>query len=136
MSYLKKDLDFGISNEGKIINILKEKFDKDLEKIKNNIFVFDFSSDKCYVELKTRRNSKDKYPDTMIGYNKIAYAINTDKPVYFCFHFTDGLYYYEFDKEDLNNGNIKVKRGGRKDRGRYDYKDYGFIKTEILKLIC
>lgn len=136
MSYLKKDLDFGISNEEKIISIIKEKFDKNLEKIKNNLFVFDFSSDKCYVELKTRRNIKDKYPDTMIGYNKIVYAMQTDRPVYFCFQFEDGLYYYEFNKEDLNNNNIIVKKGGRKDRGRYEYKDYAFIKTNLLKLIC
>jgi hypothetical protein len=136
MSYIKKDLDFGISNEEKIINILKEKFDKNLEKIKNNLFVFDFSSDKCYVELKTRRNKKDKYPDTMIGYNKIVYAMQTDRPVYFCFSFYDGLYYYEFNKEDLNNDNIIIKKGGRCDRGRYEYKDYAFIKTNILKLIC
>ena len=57
------------------------------------------------------------------------------RPVYFCFNFEDGLYYWKYNKEDLENGNVVIRKGGRNDRGIDETKDYGYIKTEILKKV-
>lgn len=94
--------------------------------------VFDIKNSKITGELKTRRISKDRYPDTMIGYNKILRASYdmTDTKYRFYFIFTDGLYFWDF-KED----NYSIRRGGRNDRGKDEFKDYAYIKKEDLILI-
>jgi len=50
--------------------------------------------------LKTRTNTYDKYPTTIIGYNKVEEgfkSIKDGKTVYFLFGFTDGLYEWELN---------------------------------------
>ena len=71
----------------------------------------------------------------MVGKNKLDYAEKADRPVYFCFSFTDGLYFWKYNKEDIDKGNVEIRIGGRNDRGRQEYKDYAFIKTNILEKI-
>ena len=44
------------------------------------------------------------------------------------FKFTDGLYYYEYNKSD----NLEYGMGGRKDRGRNEIKDYCYIPIKYL----
>ena len=133
MNSLKKDdLYFGLDKERENLDIIKECFDKGLKKVKDNYFCFDFSCESCYVELKSRRCNHDKYPDTMIGKNKLDYASHTKRPVYFVFGFEDGLYYWKYNTDDLTNGNVEIRKGGRTDRGIDETKDYGFIKTNCL----
>ena len=67
----------------------------------------------------------------MIGYNKIKKALELNEDVYFIFNFTDGIYYYKFDRDK----ELEVKQGGRFDRGRPEIKDYCFIPIEILQKI-
>jgi hypothetical protein len=65
----------------------------------------------------------------MIGYNKIELATKiTDKDVYFIFEFIDGSFYYKFNKDDEHI----IKKGGRSDRGRFEYKLYCFILIDKL----
>ena len=130
-----KDRQFGRENEDKLLNTFQEKFACKLNKAIDRYSIFDYSSDDCFVELKTRKNTKDKYKDTMVGNNKIINAEKINKPVYFCFSFTDGLYYWKYNKDDLKNGNVEIRQGGRCDRGRDEYKDYAFIKTNLLEKI-
>lgn len=133
MENIKKvDIDFGVKKETDNLEIIKSVFDNSLKKIKDNYFCFDFSCDSCYVELKSRRCDHNKYKDTMIGKNKLDYAKYSKKSVYFVFGFNDGLYYWRYNEDDLKNGNVEIRKGGRTDRGRDEIKDYGFIKTEIL----
>jgi len=129
---LKKDINFGDKKENEILEILRLNFDNTLKKT-SNFFIFDFKSDNIYIELKSRRISKNKFNDTMIGKNKLDYAKESDKIIYFVFYFTDGLYYWKYNKEDIDNNNITFREGGRKDRGCDELKNYGFIKTNILK---
>jgi len=129
------DLNFGIKKEFDNFKLIQDKFSNNLEMTSNKYFVFDYVCDECYVELKSRRNTHNKYPDTMVGKNKIDYAEKSDRPVYFCFGFTDGLYFWKYNKEDIENGNVEFRVGGRSDRGRYEYKDYAYIKTHILEKI-
>ena len=129
------DIEFGLNKEDEYYNILKEYFDDTLEKVNNKFNLFDFIGKDCYIELKSRRNTHNKYPDTMIGYNKVEFAKSTYKSVIFCFSFTDGLYYYKFDKEDLINNNLRIDEGGRCDRGRNECKQYCYIPIKLLKLL-
>ena len=136
MNIIKKnDLKFGNLKEIEELGKIRNKFHQSLKKVENNYFVFDYLCDNCYVELKSRRNTHDKYPDTMVGKNKIDYAEKSDRPVYFCFSFTDGLYFWKHNKEDFENGNVEYRIGGRNDRGKEEYKNYAFIKTKILEKI-
>jgi len=128
------DLNYGVKKEIELLEIFRNKFSKNLQ-LTNDYFVFDYECEECFVELKTRRNTKDKYPDTMVGKNKLDYAEHANKAVYFCFEFTDGLYYWKFNPDDIENGNVQFRVGGRCDRGRCEYKDYAYIKTSILQKI-
>ena len=128
------DLSFGLKKEISEIEKIRNRFSNSL-KPTNNYFVFDYVSPECYVELKSRRNKLNTYPDTMVGKNKMDYAETADRPVYFVFSFIDGMYFWKYNKEDITNGNVRFSVGGRCDRGRAEYKDYAYISTNILELI-
>lgn len=134
MNMLIKEVDekFGFIKEDEYYNILKSFFDNTLQKVDNRYNLFDFIGEKCYIELKSRRNTHNKYPDTMIGCNKIEFAMNTDKTIIFCFLFTDGLFYYIFNKDDIINKKLNFRTGGRCDRNVNEYKDYCYIPISLL----
>ena len=91
---IDEDIKFGLDLEYEHYELLKNKFDKSLEKNTYKYALFDYIGDKCFIELKSRRNASTKYKDTMIGCNKLLLARNCAKEVYFVFAFTDGLFYY------------------------------------------
>jgi hypothetical protein len=114
---------FGQEKEEKYIDTFREKFDSKLEKTVQRFSPFDFVSEKTYVELKSRRCCYKKYPDTMVGKNKFDYADKLEgKDIFFCFGFTDGLYYWKYDKEQL--GLISFKN--------YGTKEYAYIPINML----
>jgi hypothetical protein len=123
----KNDINFGDEKEKELLEIIKRNLDNDLQKIEYRYSVFDFSSNNSFVELKSRRGELNKYPDTMIGLNKIKKASRTSLPVYFVFYFTDGLYYWKYKE-----GEYEIRDGGRVDRGRPEIKKYCFIKNDNL----
>ena len=93
---------------------------------------FDFrDGSKIFYEVKTRNVKHDKYPTTMVGQNKIEAANLSDRDVYFIFGFTDGNYYFKYNR-NVDNG-LTVSIGGRNDRGREEYKPYCWIP--IIKLV-
>jgi len=120
---LNNNINFGSEKEIECFEIIKRNLDPDLKKIEYRYSVFDFSSKQTYVELKSRRFEKNKYPDTMVGMNKIEKAKRTSLSVYFVFCFTDGVYYWKFKE-----GEFEVRDGGREPYIR----KYGFIKTDNL----
>lgn len=122
-----KDFKFGLKQEDLLFDTIK-RLDSDLVKTGARA-IFDYESEKTLVELKSRNNTYNKYPTTMVGYNKIQYANKLNKDTYFCFNFTDGLYYYKYNKNDK----LDFGRGGRCDRGREEYKDYCYIPIEYLR---
>jgi hypothetical protein len=133
MSYYNKfnnDYEKGISNEDRVIEFLnKDNTDKFCKCSKN--YEFDFMNTQYTIELKSRRNNYSKYPSTMCGYNKLLIAEdNPDNTYKFLFLFTDGLYEWEYNKDEFT-----VKKGGRKDRGKCEYKDYAYINISKLKLL-
>jgi hypothetical protein len=125
----KDDFIFGLAQEDVLLEVIKKKFGNDIIKTKERS-IFDYESDNVLVELKSRRVKKDTYPDTMIGINKIDFASKSDKEVYFAFQFTDNLYYWKYDKDELLN----FRGGGRSDRGKNEYKPYCYIPVNLLSL--
>ena len=133
----QRDLKFGAKNEDIVLDTLRTHFDCRLKKTKNCNDIFDY----CYckkgrsikIELKTRRNAKDQYPTTMVGHNKVIGGkklMEEGYEIYFVFKFTDGLYYYQLNEN--SDDECTVSKGGRRDRGRIEMKDYYFIPVELL----
>ena len=129
----KKDLDlvFGEKNEVELFDVFKRHIDNRFSKT-GKFSEMDFVSPTSYLELKSRNCKFTDYEEIMIGENKIRFAENTEKNVYLAWKFTDGLYFYRFCRDDITNGKISFRLGGRNDRGRDERKTTAFIKRELL----
>jgi hypothetical protein len=118
------DYKFGIDSEKELLPILKEHFKSDLLKDPFKCSIFDFHNGNrtMYLELKSRRFNKDKYNSTIIGVNKIEHIKKENKintKYYFCFRFTDGLFYIEYDDELFNTftqSELYLKHRGYKEK--------------------
>tara|TARA_R110000823_G_scaffold285392_1_gene403837 strand:- start:857 stop:1282 length:426 start_codon:yes stop_codon:yes gene_type:complete len=132
MNKWKADKILGNRGERLVIEYLNnlERFKDDQFKVFQYQYnTFDLRNSEIVVEVKCRRVSKNQYPTTMIGMNKIKEAsmnphINFD----FFFVFTDGLYKWTFCN------NYEVDKGGRVDRGYNEIKDYAYIPVQDLEL--
>ena len=134
---LKKDLDYGEKKEDEVRERLEKHFACELIKThKTHLFDYVSLDKRLFIELKSRKNTKNKYPTTMIGYNKVKYAldkISEGYSVVFAFCFTDQLCYYTFTevKEEWK------ARGGRSDRGRCEINDYYYIPvSELISVVA
>jgi len=116
---LVNDLNFGMTNEMKVYGIIKKFWEgkeiKNTKEIYNDKYCkWDFESDDGIKwELKSRRNTKTKYPTTIIPEHKI---IEGDKDYYFVFYFTDCCSYIKYEKELFNTFKTKMvsvfRKGG------------------------
>ncbi len=118
------DYDFGIQNEV----LLKESIEAVTGPLNHlgKWSLFDYSNSQCFVELKSRNCKKDTYPTTMVGLNKVK-KCNELFDYYFFFKFQDGLFYWKYKPNTF-----EVRKGGRCDRGRPEFKDYLFIPVSEL----
>jgi len=91
---------FGIDNEKKFFPYIRKHIADNLQKSTDRYDTFDFYNSDTLVELKSRTCRSDRYPTTMVGFNKVERALNEEKKCFFVFAFTDGLYSWEFDKDD------------------------------------
>ena len=138
MKFFKNDYNLGLKSEIETLPILRNFFKDDIRKTSGKFNEFDFVGDNTFYELKTRTNNYNKYPTTIIGFNKIksidGKSTNKDTKFYFVFKFIDGIYYYEYNINDK----FEVKKGGRNDRFDYkgnrinEYKDYYYIPIDKL----
>jgi hypothetical protein len=85
---------FGADQEKKVLPIVNEYFDRDIQPFKNRYSKYDFFDDEYVYELKSRCNCKNKFPTTMITMNKLV----DDKKLILLFNFEDCLTYIEYDK--------------------------------------
>ena len=131
MSKKYSDLVFGKLKEVEIKEILEQYFNTKLN-TSSKYNLIDFYNDDIYIELKSRRNTYQKYNTTIIGSNKIDYVKTLNKKCYFVFYHLDGLYYIEysniFDSFDLCEEYIY--RDGKK-----ELKTNYHIPIECLKRI-
>jgi hypothetical protein len=133
-SIQKQDLKFGDNKELKLLPLLNKYYKLDLKKTQT-FYEFDYIDyDKgVLIELKSRRNTRDKYPDTMVGYNKIKKGmikLTQGYKIYFVFGFTDYVCCFELTKDTLKD--LDIRDGGRSDRGKVEVKKYAYIKTKQL----
>jgi hypothetical protein len=128
-----KDYREGRSKEVEILETLRRFFKDDtIRPTRNRFDVFDYVGDFKFIELKTRRNKMNAYPTTMVGANKLKVAATAVDDIYFCFQFTDGLYYWKYNEND----DVVVANGGRCDRGFEEIKPYAFIPIEkLIKIV-
>ena len=89
------DLDFGKLKEIEIKQILEQYFNTTLQTT-SKYNLIDFYNDDIYIELKSRRNTYNKFNTTIIGSNKIDYVKTLNKKCYFVFNYLDGLYFIEY----------------------------------------
>lgn len=121
----KKDLEFGLSKEEVVRQLLKKYFtdEEDILNTKdlyNDIYCkYDFEGItlKTKYELKSRTNRKYQYPTTIIPVHKITTeTINTG--LYFVFNFTDKCCIIKYDEQVFKKFNTKMFKIVRE--GRYD----------------
>ena len=127
--FRESDYNTGSMHEKVMLPKLIEYFNDATLQLTHKTCIFDFKGDNKFIELKKRTFNSDKYPDTMIGINKIAYCKNKDTDYYFVFSFTDGDYIWKYNNEDKLN----YRSGGRRDRGYNEYKDYCYIPINLLE---
>ena len=128
MTQFKIDEDFGKEQENKAGDYIQSYFKQTTLKKLSRFNKFDFEGDTAFFEVKTRRNDYNKYPSTMIGYNKFLACKKCEKDVYFIFQYLDGNYYYKYS----NDESFEIKKGGRYDRGKIESNYYCFIPIEKL----
>lgn len=137
-----KDYAMGKRNEKRLIRYLN----KDGEKyflVKNNFAYMDFKEYGNFNflgELKSRNINHDKHETAIIGKEKIAEAIKShylqeEKTYRFYYLYTDGLYKYDFNIEDIHSGKIFLDWWYRNSRGKEEKKKVFYIHRDLLKLV-
>ena len=91
---------------------------------------FDFIGENIKIELKTRRNKKNKFPTTIVGMTKVD-DIKEGEEVYFVFKFYDGIFYWKYCEDNK----FKVSMIKRRDRPEIPAKPYLNIPIEELQEI-
>lgn len=129
-----RDKKLGDEGEQECLPLFREKFDKHLSKT-GKYNTMDFISPKTYIELKSRNCRYADFDNIMIGKNKVDYCANSIKRCILAWRFRDGVYYYEFNKEDLDNGGVYFGMGGRSDRGRDEIREVAYVRRELLKAL-
>ena len=128
----KTDYAFGKSKEPIILEKIKKFFKDDTIVEMDNYSRYDYKGNKKIFELKSRRNTYNAFPTTLIPADKI---FDTCDKQYFLFDFTDRLTYIEFDKEVFSKFECKpFKRNYRSDFNDKE-KNYFFIPITHLKTI-
>lgn len=138
MSSFKSDYEYGIKKEKQLCNIISKDTGITLTKIDKTFSVMDFKSEdgSRYAELKSRKCEKSRYPDTIVGMDKVRAAqklVELGKQVDFYFDFTDGLYKFSYDIE-MFEWAAPFKRHQRTDFTDKE-KFYCYIPTEKLVLV-
>jgi hypothetical protein len=86
-----------------------------IRKSKHKYTYFDFESDEGYFEVKGRNCRFNQYDTTLIPMSKIRFAQRCNRPFFFIFKYTDGIYYIRYDETIFSNFDVKeqyrVNRG-------------------------
>lgn len=138
----EKDYAMGKLNEKRLIRYLN----KDEEKyflVKNNFAYMDFKEYGNFNflgELKSRNINKDKHETAIIGKEKIGEAIKSyylqeEKTYRFYYLYTDGLYKYDFNIDDIHSGKIYLGNWYRNTRGKEEKKKVFYIHRDLLQLV-
>lgn len=127
-SFSIQDHKRGVIAQTRLLPIIRDFFKKDIKEIESKTATFDFECNDYFYELKTRTNTKDKYPTTLIGCNKLI----SSKPIILIFEFSDYLTYIEYDKELFDTFQTKKFDRNVKEQNKATYI---YIPIEYLKII-
>jgi len=105
--YRIKQLEYGLSNEPKILLIIQNVFSKSIQKSKYKYSKYDYfdKQSKYIFELKTRRITHNQYPTALLNVCKINY-----KNLIIIYEYTDGLFYVVYDEELFNTFGSNLQR--------------------------
>jgi len=120
----KQDKAYGLKKEQENKPLFDKYFNKKFEKLPP-YHIMDFESETSFLEVKTRTNNFNKYPTTMIPYNKINFAKSSTKDVYFVFVFTDDVYCIKYDNEQFKKYDVNLFK-------RFQRIDYNDLEKEYL----
>jgi hypothetical protein len=106
-AYRQKQLEYGLSNENKILLIIQDVFSKSIKRSKYKYSKYDYYDveTKYIFELKTRRIRHDQYPTALLNACKINY-----KNLIVIYEYTDGLFYIEYDNELFKSFTSNLQR--------------------------
>ena len=131
---VKKDYDWGLKKEKQVIDHIGEALGKGFEKL-GKFDHFDYlgyrNGKQCYVEIKSRRISKDAYEETIVPASKVGKAIELigmGHKVFFVISFTNSISYL-----DMANADFKLGYNARTDRGALELNHYAFIPLHQFK---
>lgn len=128
MGFYPEDNKRGLIEQTALLPVIRDFFNRDINEINNKLSPFDYECDKFYYELKTRTNTKNKYPTTLIGRNKIE---GTKKTI-LIFKYVDCLCYIKYKKSLFDTFEIKKFDRNVKEQNK---RDYIYIPIEHLKII-
>ena len=86
---------FGKAEENIVLPILSEHFGRAIRPYEERYSKHDFYCEEYNYEVKSRTNTLNKYPTTMITADKVT----GDKKLIFIFNFVDCLAYIEYNEE-------------------------------------
>jgi hypothetical protein len=131
MRSLKEDKQLGEQSELKHKELFNTYFNDKFKKL-SNYHPLDFEGDKIFLEVKTRLNTYNQYPTTLIPESKIKFSKKQNKETYYIFIFTDDIYYIKYDDNLFNTFDIKPFK--RPDRVDYSDKLQNYYYIPIINL--
>lgn len=96
------------TNEAIFNRVFNDTFINTKIKYKDPYCPFDYEGEttNTRIELKSRRNKYNQYPTTIMPISKV---LNSYKGRHiFCFSFTDGLYYIDYDKDKFSKYELRM----------------------------
>jgi len=130
MVNFENDYLYGIQKQKEILPILRDHFGNGLNETVGRWKKYDFFTDKSFFELKSRKNTKTKYPTTLLTCNKVTHE--NEKRIIFIFNFTDELCYIRYDPDVFSTFE---RRLFSRINEAFDEKEYYYIPIERLTTI-
>ena len=125
----EREYDFGMDGEALVTETLRRCLDPTLKKTGSKYDIIDFEGDKIRVEHKRRTCTSGAFDETLMPCSK---GVKGDKPLYFSFGFTDGVYIIPYEEHIFKNVRVDMfcrhLRTGFKDVP----KPYFYIPVHLL----
>jgi hypothetical protein len=138
----RADKQFGSANERQCLPIFSQFFNTTLHKTVDDFDPLDYCDvpKTTFIELKSRRIKHNDYETCLIGANKVAKCeenlrANPNTKHYFCYSYTDGLYYIEYNPEQFSNFKRNMYQRGERSDINDNPKETIFIPTTLLQPI-
>jgi hypothetical protein len=129
MPHYEQSYQFGKFQEKRILPVIREFFKSDIQEYPERFAHHDFFDDVNDYELKSRTNSKNAFPDTMITMDKMT---DLKKPLILLFNYRDCLCYIKYDADKFAGYRKQMFARSQRD---CDKKEHLFIPITDLEVI-